>query len=347
MAKVVVAMSGGVDSSVSALLLRQKRYDVIGLTFRMGRRCDEQSIKDATFVAKQLSIKHDVLDVSEAFGGNVIDYFVETYRIGQTPNPCAKCNKLVKFKSLMDYGRALGADYVASGHYARIIKYDTADEDGLGTYSLCKAKNLEKDQSYFLSTLDYEYLKFIKFPLGNFSSKAEVRKIAKMNNLVVADKGDSQDVCFIDGTCNDYLKDKIGLVSGGYIKHVNGKILGRHNGIFNYTIGQRKGLGVSYGEPLFVVKIDSIANTIYVGSNNDLYSDKVYLYNFNRLSRIERAKEYFVKLRSTHSGQVGFVESIDENNIVLKLQKPARAVTKGQLCCLYDGDIVVGSGWIG
>lgn len=347
MAKVVVAMSGGVDSSVAALLLQQEGYDIVGLTLTMGRYCDGQSVDDAVAVAKQIGIEHGVLDVSKTFREKVTSYFIKTYKIGQTPNPCAKCNKLIKFKNLIDYMYAMGADYIATGHYARIVKNSTTSKDIFSTYTLCKAKNLEKDQSYFLSTLDHKYLKFIKFPLGEFNSKTKVREIAKINNLMVADKDDSQDVCFINDTCGNYLKDNISSIESGYIKHINGEILGKHNGIFNYTIGQRKGLGISYSEPLFVVKIDSVTNTIYVGSNDDLYSDRVYLYEFNKLSKLEQTKKYLIKLRSTHVGQFGFVESIDGDNVVIKLQKPARAVTKGQLCCLYDGDVVVGSGWIG
>lgn len=340
MAKVVVAMSGGVDSSVSASILIKKGYDVIGLTLKMGRCCDIQSIKDAALVAKQIGIKHNVLDVSKIFEKEIVNYFIKSYESGKTPNPCAKCNKFIKFKFLIEYMNNIGADYIATGHYARIIK----NEDG--TYNLCKAINLKKDQSYFLSTLDYDYLKFIKFPLGNFKDKMEVREIANMEKLVVANKCESQDVCFIEGTCGEYLRKSISSLTNGYIKHVNGEILGMHNGIFNYTIGQRKGLGVSYSEPLFVVKLDEITNTVYVGSNSDLYYDTVYLCNFNRLIEFELGKEYTVKLRSTHTGQIGFIESFDENNIVLKLKDPVRAITKGQLCCLYDKDIVVGSGWI-
>lgn len=340
MAKVVVAMSGGVDSSVSASILLEEGYDIIGLTLNMGRCCDRRSIEDASLVSKQIGIKHHVLDISDTFNKNIINYFLDSYKIGQTPNPCARCNKLIKFKSIIGYMHDIGADYMATGHYARIIK----NKDGL--YNLCKAANLNKDQSYFLSTLDYNYLKFIKFPLGDFESKTKVREIAKKKNLIVANKSESQDVCFIGGKCSEYLSRNIGIAESGYIKHIDGEILGEHNGIFKYTIGQRKGLGISYSEPLFVVKLDEITNTVYVGSNDDLYSDTVYLRDFNELAEMKLDKEYIIKLRSTHRGQAGFVESFDKDNVVLKLKNPARAITKGQLCCLYDKDVVVGSGWI-
>lgn len=340
MKKIVVAMSGGVDSSVSAYLLSKSGYDIVGITLVMGRCCDKQSVEDAAKVANQIGIKYDTLDVSEDFKKDIMNYFLESYKSGETPNPCARCNRIIKFKKILDYMYDIGADYMATGHYARIIN------NSKNEYNLCKAKNLEKDQSYFLSTIKYDYLKFIKFPLGNFKSKAETRKIARQNNIIVANKNDSQDVCFIDSNCGDYLEKNINNSLVGFIKNLKGEILGKHEGIFKYTIGQRRGLGISYKEPLFVVKLDSLSNTVYVGSNEDLYSDRVYLNNFNKLSKFEIGKEYIIKLRSAHAGQPGFIELIDEKNVIIKLKNPARAITKGQLCCIYDNDIVVGSGWI-
>lgn len=338
MKTVIAAMSGGVDSSVTALKLLEEGYEVIGLTLAMGRCCDESAIADAKGVADSLSIRHEVLDVSENFSRDVMDYFIDSYKNGETPNPCAKCNRLVKFDKIIDFMHNSGADYMATGHYAQIIKNDNS-------FELHKAIDLTRDQSYFLSTLKYDFLKYIKFPVG-MMKKSQVRELATKKGLHVANKNDSQDVCFIERDYRNFLKNKTNTNNSGDIRYIDGTVLGKHDGIFNYTIGQRKGLNISYGEPLFVTKIDIKNNIVYVGKNENLFTSEVEIYNINILSEIQKNKEYTIKLRSAHLGQFGIFNYIDNNSAVIKLKDQARAVTKGQLCCIYDGNRVVASGWI-
>ncbi|MBO4957123.1 MAG: tRNA 2-thiouridine(34) synthase MnmA [Rickettsiales bacterium] len=343
MKTVLVGMSGGVDSSVSAIKLLKEGYNVVGATLSMGRGCDISAIVDAKIVCEKLGIEHHVIDVSYNFKNKVIDYFVNSYLNGETPNPCSVCNRTVKFQEMINFMKKISADYIATGHYAKIIYNGNK-------YELHKADCLEKDQSYFLSTIKYEFLQYIKFPLAEEISKNNTREEAKNVGLHVFDKQDSQDVCFIDN--NDYKKFLISvddnICKEGEIKHLNGKILGRHNGIINYTIGQRKGLGVSYNKPIFVVKFDIKDNIVYVSDDeNDLFNDIFYINNLNKLTEIKENYEYTVKIRSTHSGQLGKVELINENEAKIVLNEKTRAITKGQLCCLYDGSMVVGSGYIG
>lgn len=343
MKTVLVGMSGGVDSSVSAIKLLKEGYNVVGATLSIGRGCDISAIVDAKIVCEKLGIEHHVIDVSYNFKNKVIDYFVNSYLNGETPNPCSVCNRTVKFQEMINFMKKISADYIATGHYAKIIYNGNK-------YELHKADCLEKDQSYFLSTIKYEFLQYIKFPLAEEISKNNTREEAKNVGLHVFDKQDSQDVCFIDN--NDYKKFLISvddnICKEGEIKHLNGKILGRHNGIINYTIGQRKGLGVSYNKPIFVVKFDIKDNIVYVSDDeNDLFNDIFYINNLNKLTEIKENYEYTVKIRSTHSGQLGKVELINENEAKIVLNEKTRAITKGQLCCLYDGSMVVGSGYIG
>lgn len=337
---IVVAMSGGVDSSTTAYRLLKNGYNVIGITLAMGRTCDEKAIEDAKKIATTIGIEHKVLDVSNQFKFNVIDYFVNTYLSGDTPNPCAVCNKIVKFKTIIDFMKEIGADFVATGHYAKIVNNN-------GNYELYKANCLNKDQSYFLSTLNHEYLQYIKFPLEDENSKDDVRKIAQEINSYIATKKDSQGVCFIDTDYKKFLFDNVkSIFKKGEIRHINGKILGKHNGIVNYTIGQRKGMGVAYGKPIYVVKFDVENNIVYVGGEEDLYSDSLVMNNLNLLTNIYEDKVYTIKLRSTHKGQDGMVKLLKNNEAEVRFLEKTRAVTKGQLCCIYDGDLVVGSGWI-
>lgn len=332
-------MSGGVDSSVVALGLLRDKYEVVGVTLSMGRRCDGVVVEDVEKVAKYLGIEYKILNVENQFKNEVVDYFVNSYLDGETPNPCAVCNRLIKFKSVIDFMKEIKADFVATGHYANII-------ENSGKYELHKAKCLTKDQSYFLSTLDYSYLKYIKFPVGYKNDKNEVRKFAEKFGLPVANKKDSQDVCFVDSNYKDFLLNYVKIkAKKGYIKHINGEILGEHSGILNYTIGQRRGLNISYSKPLYVVNFDVHNNIVYVGENEDLFSNELVIKNLNFLDNLED-KNYTIKLRSTHKGQGGKVKLVDENKAKIILCEKSRAITKGQLCCIYDGDKVVGSGWI-
>ncbi|MDR1425681.1 MAG: tRNA 2-thiouridine(34) synthase MnmA [Rickettsiales bacterium] len=336
-------MSGGVDSSVSAAMLLEAGYRPIGVTLAMGRKCDQLAIEDARKVAAHLAIEHRVLDVSRDFEEKVVRYFVDSYSRGKTPNPCGMCNRFVKFESLIGLMRDMGAANVATGHYATIAEKD-------GVYELRRAIDRNKDQSYFLSTINYDFLQYIKFPLNSLT-KTEVRKYARKIGLHVADKSESQDVCFVETNYRDFLEQKLGTSErenkNGSIEHVNGDILGTHVGIFNYTIGQRRGLGLSSGEPLFVVAMDEKTNTVYVGSDKDLYSNILKINGLNIFSELEEGREYGIKLRSSSREQRGTVKFLEEDAAVqINLTQPTRAITRGQLCCLYEDDRVMASGWI-
>lgn len=345
MSIILVAMSGGVDSSTTAFKLLRDGHKVIGVTMSMGRKCDANSIQDARLVAKKIGIEHHVLDVSNNFKEIVIDYFINSYLSGETPNPCARCNKFVKFKEIIDFMKKIKADYVATGHYSKIIYNNDK-------YELHKATCLEKDQSYFLSTLDYDFLQYIIFPLGDEISKENTRNEAKNAGLHIFNKHDSQDVCFIED--NDYKKflsnniNKNIYNKQGIIQHINGTALGKHNGIINYTIGQRKGLNISYNKPIFVTSLDAKNNIVYVSDNEeDLFSNCFYINNVNVLSEIKHNYNYNIKIRSTHSGQLGNVELLDDGKKAkINLNEKTRAVTKGQLCCIYDNSKVIASGYI-
>ena len=337
--KVIIGMSGGVDSSTAAFNLSKEGHDVAGVTLSMGRKCDDVAISDAKSVAKKLGIEHYVLDVKEKFNRDVLEYFINSYRSGETPNPCVVCNRFIKFEELLNFGKNKGFDFIATGHYANIICSN-------GKYFLCKAKSLEKDQSYFLSMLKYEFLPYIKFPLGQEISKDLVREKAKNFDENIAKKSDSQDICFIETNYKDFLKDKI-ISAYGLIKHINGEVLGKHNGIINYTIGQRKGLGISYKKPIFVVRFDVVNNIVYVSDDEkDLYSDRLYIKNVNILFTPNENKEYLIKLRSAHRGDFGKIKLLDKDRAEIILNNRARAITKGQLACVYDDDKVVCAGWI-
>jgi tRNA-uridine 2-sulfurtransferase len=341
--RIIVAMSGGVDSSVTAALLLKKGYEIIGVTFDFKIKCSELAVKDAQIIAKKLGIQHYVIDCEKAFKKNVINYFSDTYAKGKTPNPCAKCNREIKFAELIKFMKKLEADYVATGHYVKIV----ANGD---QYELYEAKDKTRDQSYFLSFLKYEYLQYIKFPLEE-ATKQKVRDCAAKFGFHVANKPSSQDICFINENYKSFLAASVSESNKkGDILHINGKKLGEHNGIMNYTIGQRKGLGIGYTESLYVVKIDINKNIVYVGSNKDLYSSEINLYDLNLLDlsiKSDIEYEFRVKLRSTHKGDLAkVVFNIKNNSANIRLLKPTRAVTKGQLCAFYDGERVIGSGWI-
>lgn len=337
MTKILVAMSGGVDSSTTAFRLLKEGYEVEGITLNMGRTCDKSVIEGAKIIAQKLDIKHHVLDVGNKFNKRIIDYFINSYKSGETPNPCAMCNRFIKFEEMINFLKEKDFDFLATGHYANIFFEN-------GKYTLNKAKCHDRDQSYFLSTLKYDFLQYIKFPLGQEITKDNVREEAKNFDEEIAAKKDSQDICFIEKDYKDFLKNKISSKSG-QIKHINGDVLGEHNGIINYTIGQRKGLGISYKKPIFVVRFDIENNTIYVSDNeNDLYNDRLYINNVNVLADLR--PEYLIKLRSTHKGEMGRVNLLENSRAEIILNNKTRAITKGQLACFYDGDKVVGSGWI-
>lgn len=345
--KILLAMSGGVDSSVSAILLQQQGYEVVGVTMNFGSFCcNANLIPDAKKVAEKLNIEHFVLDCEFDFKTNVVDYFIESYLNGETPNPCAKCNREIKFAKLLDFADKLGIEKLATGHYARILQNEK------GEFELHKSFNEKKDQSYFLAMLKKEFLARVVFPLEEFQDKEDVRKIAKENGLFVATKKDSQDICFIpDDNYKKLIQNHSPEASkvGDIILKNTGEKIGEHDGIINYTIGQRKGLGVAYSEPLYVISTNKENNEVLVGTEEYLYSSEIHLRDVNILDdslELNKPFEVLVKLRSTHKGEYAKVVLGENNEASITLKNPVKSVTKGQVCVGYIDDKVVFGGWI-
>ena len=350
MKKVVVGLSGGVDSAVAASLLKNE-YEVIGVTLQMQGGCFAlKDIEDAKNIAELLGIEHVVLDCQERFAA-IKDYFVKAYLDGKTPNPCVVCNPLVKWTALCEYADKIGADYVATGHYAHVEKLDN------GRYAL-KAADSNKDQTYALYGLKQEQLQRTLMPLGRFTSKDEVRKIAKEIGLSVSDKPDSMEVCFIPdndyaGFIVEYMKDDItgeapslpAMQPGNFVNE-EGKVLGEHKGIIHYTIGQRKGLGIAFGEPMFVKEIKPESNEVVLARNEDLFTTKLTAENVNLMgvSELAEGMRAKAKIRYAHKGEMCTVVKYDDTSMELEFDNPVRAVTKGQAVVLYDeaGHVICG-----
>lgn len=342
--KVCVAMSGGVDSSATAYLLKKEGYDVFGMTMDLllpPYAPTVSSIADAAVVAEKLGIPHYFLDMKAAFRKEVVDYFSSAYLRGETPSPCIMCNKKIKLGLLAEEAQAKGADIIVTGHYADI----RLTEHGV---ELHKGSDVRRDQSYFLFAVKKDILQMLRCPLATYS-KEQTRALASEAGLEIAHKADSQDICFVsDGRYADMIeklhagfKDK-----PGDIVNLQGKILGRHKGIIHYTIGQRRGLGIGGGDILYVLKIDAQNNRIVVGAEKDLYQTEVRLENVNWLGEMQPSRaDLYVKLRSRQKAVPARVE-FDGNAAVVRLREEFAGVAPGQGCCFYDGTRVMGGGFI-
>ncbi len=352
--KVVVAMSGGVDSSVVAGLMKEEGYDVTGITLKLyddakpskGTRqcCAGQDILDAKRVSEQLNINHEILYYQKKFKKEVIDNFIDSYSSGETPIPCVQCNQTVKFRDLFKYSKDLKADVLVTGHYIKRLQTN-------GKSSMYRAKDFNRDQSYFLFSTSQEQLDFLRFPLGDIE-KTETRDIAKKLNLNVAEKPDSQDICFVpNGDYSSVIKRfRPESFNPGNIIDLNGNVLGRHEGIINYTIGQRKGIKIASKNPLYVVKINNDSNTIVVGPKSSLKINKIILRELNILGSQEEFKqEVKIKVRSTGKLLRANVK-IDSTKAEVNIIGGENGISPGQACVFYlndrTGDKVLGGGWI-
>ena len=347
--KALIAMSGGVDSSVAALLMQE--YDRVGCTMRLfdGEEaaerektcCSLDDVEDAQAVCRRMGIPHHVFNFKEDFEQKIIRKFVDSYRRGMTPNPCIDCNRYMKFDRLLDRAKALGCELVATGHYARVEERD-------GKYLLKKAADPAKDQSYVLYTLTQEQLAHVRFPLGELS-KEEVRRIAEENGFVNASKPDSQDICFVpDGDYAGFIERYGGAAEPGDFLTTDGKKLGRHKGIVHYTIGQRKHLGISVGAPIYVVGINPDDNTVILGDEEHLFKTVCTVADFNWISGEAPVEPIRcrAKTRYRQKEQPATASVHADGTVTLVFDEPIRAITPGQSAVLYDGDVVLGGGTI-
>lgn len=357
MKKVMVGMSGGVDSSVAAMLLREQGYEVMGVTMKLfsdedivqaekeGKTCCALSdVSDARSVARRLGFDHVVFNFRDVFREHVMKQFADSYISGKTPNPCIECNRFVKFDKMLCRALELGYDYIATGHYA-VREFD----ESAGRYLLKRPADRSKDQTYVLYSLTQDQLAHTLFPLGTLD-KSQVRALAEQAGLVNSNKPDSQDICFVpDGKYADFIRKFTGTDTpeGDYID-LQGNVLGRHKGVICYTIGQRKRLGISLGKPAYVVKKDPAANTVTLGDESDLYSSFLYADNVNLIS-VEEVNEPLritAKTRYSQTEQPAVLTKAENGLYRVDFDDPQRAVTSGQAVVFYDGDIVVGGGTI-
>lgn len=353
--KAIIAMSGGVDSSVAAYLMLHKGYECTGATMKLYDKpqitspesrscCTPSDTEDARHVAARLGILYYVFPMQEEFKEKVIRKFTDTYFQGATPNPCIDCNRYLKFDALLQKARSMGIEYIASGHYARIVQ-----DPCTGRYLLKKGLDLSKDQSYVLYSMTQDQLAHTILPLGDYT-KAEIRKIAQEQGFVNADKPESQDICFVpDGDYASFIEQYTGKSSpsGNFVDR-DGNVLGSHKGQIHYTIGQRRGLGISAPESLYVCGKSLKNNTVILGGKNDLMSATCYVGDINLIpwTQLPGSVSCKVKIRYRQPEQPAIVEQVGENLLKITFEEPQRAITPGQAAVLYDGDTVLGGGTI-
>ncbi len=352
--RVVVGMSGGVDSSAAAALLLEQGYDVVGITLKLwpqdcvnraeDKCCGPQAVTDARSVAHKLDIPYYLVDEAEDFQKQVINYFAEEYRAGRTPNPCVMCNEKLKFGTLISRARKLGAEYIATGHFARVEK-----NPATGRMLLKRGRDSRKDQSYFLFSLRQEQLARTLFPLGELT-KTDTRDVARQCELKTADKAESMEICFVPDKDYGRFLQQANLVQKhrGDIVNLHGHVLGQHEGIEFYTIGQRKGLGLTSPQPLYVVELDAANNRVVVGDESALDRDEfgVERCNWIPYDTPPQTQEVTAKIRYNHPGTPATVTIRPNGGAQVKLHQPQRAITPGQACVFYQDDLVVGGGWI-